>query len=295
MSRRQKITLSILGALVGVLALALAIVLLLRDDTASKVAAAATTTTTIGITGDPTTTSTVVLQPVDTAPPTTAPPTTTTTRPPPTTTTAAPQGRIVTAKDAVLVPPSSPTTQHLDDAAPCSQLSSGKGWSATCGKVNARGGTVIWLVEEKALAKGATARRAAVWRATGAAGTWQELLQAKDDDGSEYSSVNEKTGDTDGDGIPELLFGFRRQGTGQILAVDIVDGNAKVLLHDTAAKGAARVPAGELDTWSAVYPNNEPTCCPPAYEHDTIKLTGGVWRVVSSETVPPASVPPSQV
>jgi hypothetical protein len=112
--------------------------------------------------------------------------------------------------------------------------------------------------------------------------------------------VNVLASDLTGDGVPELLVGFRSLGEADLLEFDIVgydeDAVPQVLAHpDPASKGSVIVSAGTVQEYSAQYPNGEPLCCPPTFLRRTIAFQDGFFRVVGSETVVTTAVPASQL
>jgi hypothetical protein len=127
-----------------------------------------------------------------------------------------------------------------------------------------------------------------------------EWLQAADRAGERWSDVNVLAADLTGDGVSELLFGFRGLDEGQTLDTDIVgygqDGLPVVLAHpESAVHGVVVVSGGQVQQYGAQYPNGEPVCCPPSYLRRTIAFEDGFFRVVASDTVTPNVVPASQL
>jgi hypothetical protein len=160
------------------------------------------------------------------------------------------------------------------------------GWTPTCGFASVKGGgTVVWLVEEQAVA-----RRVFVWGAGGSGGgNWRVLLQAVDETGAKWSSVTARVLDLSGDGKDEIVVGYRAAsgGSGGALAVDVVEGPAQVAVHRDLAKGVARVSPGQLDTWASSSPAG-------TFQHDVVRWQDGAWRLVLRSQVAAADVPPSQ-
>jgi hypothetical protein len=184
-------------------------------------------------------------------------------------------------------------------AAPCQSLVS-PGSLGDCGEVVVGGGRVVWVVERAATTTGATSVTVRVFTFVADAGGWVEWLQAADPAGERWTDVGVLPADLTGDGVAELVVGYRSTDERETLEYDIVGyqeaGLPVVLAHpDPIALGAAIVSGGQLQDFGAQYPNDEPACCPPSYVRRTIAFDGGFFRVIVSETVPPSAVPPSQL
>jgi hypothetical protein len=121
------------------------------------------------------------------------------------------------------------------------------------------------------------------------------------DPGPLYAQVTAKVADVTGDGHDELIVGYRRDGTGQILDYDVVgadaDGSPRVLAHDEVYKGNVRTRHGRLTTYEPVYRRNDANCCPTWIQRDDIVYRDGafrgrkVWKVPTKQ----ADVPPSDI
>lgn len=182
-------------------------------------------------------------------------------------------------------------------ATPCQSLVS-PGTIGECGEVQVAGGRVVWVIERSTTTGGATALRARVFTYVPDAGGWVEWLQAADPTGERWSDVNVLAADLTGDGVSELLVGFRDVGEIQTLEYDIVgfgqDGLPVVLAHpESPDRGSIVVSAGRVQEYGAQFPGGEPACCPPSYLLRTIAYDAGFFRVLSSETVTPNVVPTS--
>jgi hypothetical protein len=169
-----------------------------------------------------------------------------------------------------------------------------------CGDVPVAGGRVVWVVERSATTAGALAHRARIFTFVPDAGGWVEWLQASDPAGERWSDVNVLPADLTGDGVSELLVGFRGLDELQTLEYDIVGygeaGLPSVLAHpDPAARGALVVSSGQLQDYAAQYPAGEPACCPPSFLRRTIAYDAGFFRVFAAESVAPNTVPASQL
>jgi hypothetical protein len=129
---------------------------------------------------------------------------------------------------------------------------------------------------------------------------WVEWLQAADPTGERWVDVNVIESDLTGDGVLEMLVGFRGPGEEATLEYDIVgytqENLPEVLAHpDPTTKGAVVVSAGAIQEYGAQYPGGEPICCPPSYLRRQIAFVDGFFRVVGSETVLAVAVPASQL
>ena len=101
--------------------------------------------------------------------------------------------------------------------------------------------------------------------------------------GPQYANVTAKVADVTGDGKEELVLGYRSEGTGQILDVDIVgttsDGTPRVLAHETLYKATVDLEAGRLVQYVPVYGKGEPNCCPKYIERDVVRFRNGAFRI----------------
>jgi hypothetical protein len=125
--------------------------------------------------------------------------------------------------------------------------------------------------------------------------TLTPVLIAPDPDAALWSGISLVTADLDGDHVKELVFGFRSQGSGGLLSIDVVSGDAVKAHLGDLPQGAATVAPGALDTWSAVYAAADPVCCPSALQHLLIHGRRGVYTVAKDEQVAPGSAPKSQL
>lgn len=182
--------------------------------------------------------------------------------------------------------------------APCQALVT-PGAVGECGEVTVSGNRVVWVVE-RTTTNGITATLARMLSFVSDENGWVEWLQAADPSGEQWSDVNVVPSDLTGDGVPELLVGFRSVGDAQTLEYDIVGYSEaavpEVLAHpEPAPKGSVIVSAGTVQEYAAQYPNDEPVCCPPTYLRRTIAFEDSFFRVLGSETVVTTAVPPSQL
>jgi hypothetical protein len=169
-----------------------------------------------------------------------------------------------------------------------------------CGEVSVGGQHVVWVVQQGTTASGTPALGVRIFSFVPDAGGWVEWLLAEDPTGERWSDVNVLTADLTGDGVSELLVGFRGVGGALRLDFDIVgygqDAVPEVLAHpDAAGRGSVVISGGAILEYSARYPGGEPACCPPSFLLQTIVFEDGFFRVVGAETVVPTAVPPSQL
>jgi hypothetical protein len=169
-----------------------------------------------------------------------------------------------------------------------------------CGDVPVAGGRVVWMVQRSPTTGGATAIQVRLMTFVPDSGGWVEWLQAEDATGERWSDVNVLPADLTGDGVAELLVGFRGVDERETLEYDVVGydeaGLPEVLAHPTpAARGAVVVSSGQVQEYGAQFPNDEPACCPPSYLLRTIAFEDAFFRVTATEAVAPNLVPASQL
>jgi len=294
-TRRQRSVLVGLGAAVGTLAVVLGVVALVGRDHVASVGAT-TTLPVASVSTLPASVTTLQLLPVvPTSPPTTLPSVPSTTPPStePSTTTTSTVPPVLNGSGAILAAPSSPDQRVEAPGVGCASLAD-TGWGGVqCGVAPARGGMLTWLTETRPVGPAAAASRAYVFGPANADRSLPVLLEAFDDTGSRFASIHVRVDSVEGAGA-DLAFGFRDQGSADLLSLDLVGGPGRVAVHQDLYRGVARTGTGQLDTWSAVLAAGDSNG-PSSYQHDTIKYVGGAWRLVSQEAVPPSSVPPSQL
>jgi hypothetical protein len=208
------------------------------------------------------------------------------------------QAPAITTQGQVLLEGDRPVVAAPVGAACQSLVSAGA--LGECGEVPVAAGRVVWVVERSATTTGATALRARLFTFVPDAGGWVEWLQAADPTGERWSDVNVLPADLTGDGVPELVVGFRGADELQTLEYDIVgyaqDGLPTVLAHpEPPSRGVVVVSAGQVQEYAAQYPNAEPACCPPSYIRRTIGYDAGFFREIAADTVTPNVVPASQL
>ncbi len=236
---------------------------------------------------------------VRTAPPSpSTSPTTAATTPPPVVTPTPGEAPAISNAGAILQAGDRPLTALAATSA-CQALVTA-GSIGECGEVLVAGNRVVWVIERTPTTGGATAFTTRVLTFVPDAGGWVEWLRAEDETGSLWIDVNVLPSDLTGDGVAELLFGFREAGDAEVLQLDIVsygeDNLPSVRAHpDPASKGSVLVAGGTIQKYDAQYPNGEPVCCPGQYLRSTIAFRDGFFRVIDSERTPPNAVPASQL
>ena len=111
-----------------------------------------------------------------------------------------------------------------------------------CGEVSAGGQRVVWVVQQGTTATGTPAFGVGIFTFVPDTSGWVEWLLAADPTGERWSDVNVVGADLTGDGVDELLVGFRGVGDALGLEYDIVgygqDAVPEVLAHPDAADRA---------------------------------------------------------
>ena len=285
MTKRQRMILIGAGGAASLLALVLLLVALTGggDDDDADVASRGESSTT----ASSSTSSTQALDPVTSASTssstsTSAPPTTAPVPPPP------PEQPPLSADGAVLQRPAVAPPRTYDDAEGCASLADRGPWQVECDLVTAKGVDLAWMVAEH---RATGELRSYVFRRL-VGQQWTVALSAEDADPIEIAGVVVRTEDASGDGQPEIVFGFRHQGTGQILELDVVEAPGKVVLHRELDKGSATVRAGQIDDWSAQFDADDANCCPSTFLHTVIRFTDGAWRLVEQQQIAPDQQPP---
>ena len=204
---------------------------------------------------------------------------------------AAPAGTTtVDGKGALLArPANSATTRPVDKAKGCNSANDA-GWKvANCGALRASGTVLLWVVETKGPAgrpEAKTATRVLVLKEQ-TAGNWSTVLAAADDAGTAWSSVGVRGEDVSGDGQPELVFGFHRQGADRVVSMDVVDAaTATVVVHRDLTRGVVETAKGRVSTWSAAG---------DGYDEVVIRFAGGAWRATAPKRVDRGGVPAPSV
>jgi hypothetical protein len=201
-----------------------------------------------------------------------------------TTSTTVPGAPVLNGNGAVLRPPPPGTPARPLGAKPDCHSLVDPGFSGSCGTANGRLGLLYWVVETKP-----GSWRAFVYRGD-TPGVATPMLQAIDDDASDFSLVKVNVVDVSGDHADELVFGFHLQGSGAIVSMDVVEGHG-VAVHRDYAQGSVRPSPGQIDAWGAVPQAGGAS----GFAHEVIRAVQGAWRIVASTPVKQSEVPPPQV
>lgn len=210
--------------------------------------------------------------------------------------------RALTARGAVLGPATISTVRTLGSVQGCQVLlDTGIG---DCAVVNTAHGAMVVTVEPGPYQDDVLVSRpwtVRVYEPVGAEPTgsgsdrWRVALETPLDAtgaGPLYANVTAEVADITGDGNDELLLGYRSEGTGQILDVDVIDttsdGTPRVLAHDQLYKGTAIVRPGRLVTYEPVYREADANCCPTWIARSTVRFRDGALRVDAGPRVPTA-------
>jgi hypothetical protein len=116
-----------------------------------------------------------------------------------------------------------------------------------------------------------------------------------------YAIVTAKAADVTRDGRDELILGYRSEGTGMVLDVDIVGtehgGTPVVLAHEQLYKGSVVFRHGRLIAYVPVYERADANCCPTWIERDVLRFRDGEPRLSHGSRVRSraADVPPSEI
>ena len=179
----------------------------------------------------------------------------------------------------LLHPPHEPRTVTLASAGGCQTLLSAE--TGDCGVVHATGGDLIFTVEAGPPAQDGLVSRpwtVTIYRASPSVPNgWLVALVTNPQHGDPLplsANVTAKTADLTGDGYQTLLVGYRAEGTGEILDMDIVVGTAtgpRVAGHREFYKGVVQILPGRLVTYAPIYRARDGNCCPSFTEQDEIR------------------------
>ena len=218
---------------------------------------------------------------------------------------AASGGPALRSNGTLLHPPRQPRTVTLAPAAGCrTLLTAGTG---DCGIVHAAGGDLLFTVEPGPLIQDGLAERP--WTVTvfrpspSLPNGWQVALATSpqnNEPGPLYANVTAKTADLTGDGHQSLLVGYRAEGTGEILDLDIVVGTQtgpRVAAHAELYKGVVQIQLGRLVTYAPIYNSRDGNCCPAFTERNEIRYRGGRFVVSRGPRVPTrrVNIPPGDL
>lgn len=217
-----------------------------------------------------------------------------------------PHSHVLDSSDAVVAPPDTITTRTLAPVQGCrTLLAAGDG---DCAVLNTANGDLVVTVEPGERIDDVLASRpwtVSVYRPSATVPDGWELALATrpelDEPGPLYAAVTARAADVTGDGEDELLLGYRNEGTGAILDLDVVgieaDGTPRVLAHDDLYKGSVVFRDGKLLAFTPVYKRADANCCPTWIARDVLRFDDGAFRVERIERVKTkqADVPASQL
>ena len=188
------------------------------------------------------------------------------------------------------------------DGAPADECGRFQGSTqSSCGEVEMKEGPTIWVVDSAPGSGGCCpAYSVHVWRYVSGFAEWEEVLRAEDPDARKWTGIGVAPADLSGDGLAELVVGFRYQGSGNDLGLEVIAdrrGNAlpRVELRLDASKGSVVVHDGVLEVYGAEFPGHAPNCCPPYFQRYRVLYEGGDFVVEKAGKVPPDRVPPSML
>jgi len=172
--------------------------------------------------------------------------------------------------------------------------------SGACGMVRAAGGDLVFTVEPGPLLQHGLASRpwtVTIWRSSPSVPNgWEVALVASaagNEPGPLYANVTAKTADLTGDGHQSLLIGYRAEGTGEILDLDIVVGTPtgpRVSAHAELYKGIVQIRPGQLVTYTPIYRSSDGNCCPSFTERNEIRYRRGRFVVSAGPRLPTRGV-----
>lgn len=126
-------------------------------------------------------------------------------------------------------------------------------------------------------------------------GSLVQRYRAEEDGPGMWNDVVVQLGDFNGDDGAEVWIGYRYDGSGGYLDLDVLDprpdgsfllGGLQSLDH-----GVADMHPGGATVQQAVYAASDPGCCPSSVRQREISFSGGQWRVTAGSDYPSASAP----
>jgi hypothetical protein len=169
-----------------------------------------------------------------------------------------------------------------------------------CGVVHAAGGDLIFTVDAGPPPQAGLVSRpwtVTVYRSSRSVPNgWQVALVTAAQDGNPgplYANVTARAADLTPDGHQTLLVGYRAEGTGEILDLDVVVGTPagpRVAAHREFYKGVVQVLPGRLVTYAPVYRARDGNCCPSFTERDEIRYEPGGFVLSTGPRLPTTGV-----
>ncbi len=193
--------------------------------------------------------------------------------------TAAGVGARLSPSGALVQPTASSRTVSLAAGAACQTLLTRPG--GQCGLVDAPAGRFLFTIEAGPSAVTDPASRpfmVTIYRPL-TAERWVPALQTQPTDGAAgplFATVIARTATLAGAG-PSLVIGYRSDGSGAFLAVDVVVGSRhgpRVGGHLLLDQGVAVIRSGQLVTYASVYRPRDANCCPSFVERTVVGARG---------------------
>jgi hypothetical protein len=153
-----------------------------------------------------------------------------------------------------------------------------------CGVLTTKSGTLVFTVETGPRLDDVLVSRPWTVRILAADPAvpdgWRPVLTtvppSPHDAGPLFANVTAVATDLTGDGDDELVLGYRSEGTGGFLNVDVVgagaDGTPTILLSTRLSKGVVDVRPGRIVTYSAEHRRTDGNCCPTFTRRAATKL-----------------------
>lgn len=205
----------------------------------------------------------------------------------------------------LLRPPRGVRTVTVDPATGCRTLLAGG--TGDCGVVHAAGGDLLFTVEAGPPVQDGLVSRpwtVTVYRVSPSVPNgWQAALVTSApgaEPAAVYANVTARTAELTGDGNQSLLLGYRAEGTGDILDLDIVVGTPqgpRVAGHRQLDKGVVQIFPGWLVAYAPVYRPGDGNCCPTSTQRDEIRYHNGRFVLSTGPRVPTrhVNVPPGDL
>lgn len=129
----------------------------------------------------------------------------------------------------------------------------------------------------------------------GSGATLVQRYRAEEEAAGVWSGVTVQLGDYNGDDGAEVWVGYRYDGSGQYLDLDVLDPRADGTFQLGGLQGldhgVVDLHPGGATVQSAVYGPSDAGCCPGSVLQRTIGYSGSRWRVDTGTTYPTAAAP----
>lgn len=176
-----------------------------------------------------------------------------------------------------------------------------------CGVVHATGGDLMFTVESGPPVQDGLVSRpwtVTIYRASPSVPNGWEPALVTGPHGSDpaplYANVTAKTADLTGDDHQSLVVGYRAEGTGEILDLDIVSGTTSgphVAAHREFYKGVVQILPGHLVAYAPIYLARDGNCCPSFTQRDDIRYRRGRFMLSAGPRLPTrhVDIPPGDL